>query len=163
MKIIILKIWLLKPCETLWYPVKISWAKINLQRISVTNKNLKSPLYSRFSIIFEKYGVWFSGLRISFLLLKLKNPRSRSRRVCLYFMKKSRFLHGLSTLQRVLIYDHRLRSYSWMTEKKTLMEWISLHRTKIEGGAPKISLEQKYFFSPSQMVPSTLCSTGIAI
>ena len=117
-KIIILRIWLLKPCETLWYPVKISWAKINLQRISVTYKNLKSPLYSRFSIIFEKYGVWFSGLRISFLLLKLKNPRSRSRRVCSYFMKKSRFLHGLSTLQSVLIYDHGLRSYSLMTEKK---------------------------------------------
>ena len=116
-KVFIPIILLWKLFGALWHPVKISWAKINLQRISVTYKNLKSPLYSLYWIIFEEYGVWSSGLGIIFLLFKLKNPRSRSRRVCSYFMKKSRFLHGLSTLQSVLIYDHGLRSYSWMTEK----------------------------------------------
>ena len=121
-------------------------AKINLQRTSFTNKNLKSTQYSLYWIIFEGCGVLCSSLGNIFLLFRPKNPRSRSRWMCSYFMKKSRFLHGLSTLQSVLIYDHGLRSYSWMTEKMTVMEWFLLHRTKIERSPPKISLEQKYFF-----------------
>ena len=111
-KIIILKIWLLKPFGALWHPVTIAWAKKNFQRTSLTKRNLKSPLYGLYLIIFEEYGVLCSGLGNNFMLFKPKNPRSRSRWMCSYFMKKSRFLHGLSTLQRVLIYDHRLRRYS---------------------------------------------------
>ena len=107
----------LKPFGALLHPVKISLAKINLQRTSVKNKNLKSTKYSLYWITFEGYGVLCSGLGNNFLLLRPKNPRSRSRWMCSYFMKKSRFLHGLSTLQRVFIYDHWLRRYSWMTEK----------------------------------------------
>ena len=115
----------IKPFRTLWHPVKILWAKINLQITSVRNNNLKSPSYGLFWIPFEGYGVWCCGLGNNFLLFKLKNPRSRSRRMCSYFMKKSRFLHGLSTLQSILKYHHRLRRYSWMTEKNDCYEVIS--------------------------------------
>ena len=115
----------LKPFRALWHPVKISLANINLQRTSLTNKNLKSTQYSLYWIIFEGCGVLCSSLGNIFLLFRPKNPRSRSRWMCSYFMKKSRFLHGLSTLQRVLVHHHRLRRYSWMTEKNDCYEVIS--------------------------------------
>ena len=115
----------LKPFGALWHPVKISLAKINLQRTSLISKNLKSTQYSLFWIIFEGCGVLCSSLGNIFLLFRPKNPRSRSRWMCSYFMKNSRFLHGLSTLQRVLVHHHRLRRYSWMTDKNDCYEVIS--------------------------------------
>ena len=117
-KTFILKFLILNPCGALWHPIKTSLAKISLKRMSLSNKLLKTPHHSLKWIIFEGYGVGCSGLENSFLLFTLKNPRSRSRWVCYYFMKKSRFFDNLFALQRLLLYDQFFIVKYWDLSEK---------------------------------------------
>ena len=86
--------------------------------MSVSNKLFKTPQHSLKWIILEGYGVGCSGLENSFLLFTLKNPRSRSRWVCSYFMKKSRFFDNLFALQRLLLYDQFFIVKYWDLSEK---------------------------------------------